>query len=143
MNWRSGRCLCGAVCYEFGALPDHLAYCHGGMYARFCGLIGLDTLVGAIVRQGQEVIRSYASSGRAERGFFGSSLLWRMTAPGPAQGMLKLNAGMLGDRNRLPPRLEIDIERKPEDDAFAGETTKMTEAEVEALFAPSDTGDSQ
>ena len=93
---------------------------------------------------GEENIQTYASSDWAERGFCricGSSLFWRMTAVGP--GFMSLNAGTLDDLTGLPLKTEIYIDHKPDGYAFAGDTTKMTEAEVMAMFAAPQQGDLQ
>lgn len=143
---RTGGCLCGAVRYELRDQPDHVDYCHCHMCARFGGPMGLMVDPDGITWQGADQIQTYASSDWAERGFCrvcGSSLLWRMTAPGPEQGMLSLNAGTLDDRAGLPLKTEIYIDHKPDGHAFAGDTTKMTQAEVEAAFAPPAQGDAQ
>lgn len=142
----TGQCLCGAVQYALSTRPDHVDYCHCTMCREFGGPMGVEVQPDGITWQGADHIKTYASSDWAERGFCktcGSSLFWRMTADGPGAGMLSLNAGTLDDMNGLPLRTEIYIDHKPDGYAFAGDTTKMTEAEVVALFAPSDEGDRQ
>ncbi len=139
MSSKTGGCLCGAVRYALETEPDHVDYCHCAMCARFGGPMGLEVPPGGISWEGEEQIQTHASSEWAERGFCkvcGSSLFWRMTAEGPGQGMISLNAGTLDDRNGLPLKTEIYIDMKPDGFAFAGERKTMTEAEVIAAFAP-------
>ena len=144
MSGKTGGCLCGAVRYTLSETPDHVDYCHCAMCAKFGGPMGLEVQPGTIIWNGEDQIQTYASSEWAERGFCrtcGSSLFWRMTADGTGNGMLSLNAGTLNDRSGLPLRTEIYIDRKPDGYAFAGDTKKMTEAEVVAMFA--DGGDAE
>lgn len=146
MSSTTGGCLCGAVRYTLGAMPDHIDVCHCGMCRKFGGGFGIEVPPGGIAWTGEDHIGLYASSEWAERGFCkicGSSLFWRLTADGPAKGMVSLSAGTLDDMNDLPLKTEIYIDHKPNGYAFAGDTQKMTEAEVMAMFAPSDQGDSQ
>lgn len=146
MSSKTGGCLCNAVRYTLATAPDHVDYCHCSMCRKFGGPMGLEVQPGGIVWEGEDQIQTYASSEWAERGFCrtcGSSLFWRMTAEGPGQGMLSLNAGTLDDMSGLPLKTEIYIDHKPDGYAFDGQTTKMTEAEVMALFAAPDEGDSQ
>lgn len=137
---RTGGCLCGAVRYGITAPVDHLDVCHCAMCRKHSG--GIATTVAVQPDQidwtGTDHIGVYSSSEWAERGFCktcGSSLFWRMTAEGPAQGYLSLSAGTLDDLTGLPLKTEIYIDHKPGGYAFAGDTMKMTQAEVEAAFA--------
>ncbi|AVO37713.1 GFA family protein [Pukyongiella litopenaei] len=144
----TGKCLCGAVSYRLETAPDHIDACHCSMCRRFSGGIelGIEVPPGGITWQGEDFIRTFASSDWAERGFCsrcGSSLFWRMTAPGPAQGLLSLSAGTLDSFAGLELTTEIYIDHKPAAYAMAGETRKMTEAEVIAAFAPPSEGESQ
>lgn len=141
----AGGCLCGLVRYTIEARPGHLDYCHCAMCRKFGGPMGLEIDPAGIEWSGEENIQTYASSDWAVRGFCkvcGSSLFWRMTSKGQGPGFMSLNAGTLDDMNGLPLKTEIYIEYKPDGFAFAGETQKMTEAEVMAEFADSQKGDS-
>ena len=146
---REGGCLCGAVRYVLDPAPDHLDVCHCAMCRTFGGGIGLGLEVapGGWKITGEDNVQTYQSSEWAERGFCkicGSSLFWRMTeTEGPGAGMVSLCAGTLDDLNGLPLKTEIYVDEKPDAYAFAGDTKKMTGAEVEAMFAPTAEGDSQ
>ncbi len=141
MSNREGGCLCGAVRYRITKPVNHIDVCHCSMCRKHSGGVGLglEAPTGGLEWTGEENIQTYVSSPWAERGFCrlcGSSLFWRMTADGPAEGMISLSAGTLDDLNGLPLKTEIYIDHKPDSYAFAGETKKMTQAEVEAAFAP-------
>lgn len=144
---REGGCLCGAVRYKLDPGPTHLDVCHCEMCRKFGGSMGIEVAPGALTFESEDQIQTYQSSPWAERGFCktcGSSLFWRMTATGgPGDGMVSLCAGTLDDMNGLPLQTEIYVDEKPDGYAFAGETRKMTGAEVEAAFAPPAQGDKQ
>lgn len=142
----AGGCLCGAVRYELARRPDHMDYCHCAMCRKFGGPMGIEVNPQDLSWQGEQAIQTYASSPWAERGFCricGSSLFWRTTAQGDGPSFTSLNAGTLDDMTGLPLQTEIYIDAKPDGFAFAGDTKKMTGAEVMALFAASDEGDNQ
>jgi len=144
---KSGGCLCGAVRYELAEAPAGYGACHCGMCRKFSGGIelGVQVMPGAITWEG-DVPKTYRSSDWAERGFCatcGSSLFWRLTMPGPMQGMLALCAGTLDSLEGLDLQSEVYIDHKPAGHAFAGEHTRMTEAEVMAMVGMSDEGEGQ
>ena len=88
---------------------------------------------GGVDWAGEENIQTYQSSDWAERGFCrkcGSNLFWRLTAEGPMQGMMSLSAGSLESLDGLELTAEVYIDHKPAGHAFAGERTRMTEADV-------------
>lgn len=136
---RTGGCLCGAVRYRLTKPVHNIDACHCNMCRKHSGgiALGLNVPDGGIEWSGEENIQTYQSSDWAERGFCkicGSGLFWRMTADGPAHGHLSLGAGSLDDMNGLPLSTEIYVDEKPDSYALAGETKKMTGAEVEAMF---------
>jgi len=138
----TGGCLCGAVRYTLAAAPESYGACHCNMCRRWTGGIelGLQVMPGGIDWTGDEAIGTYQSSTWAERGFCGicgSSLFWRLTAPGPMQGMLSLSAGSLDSLDGLALETEVYIDHKPAGHAFAGERTRLTEAEILAMVGQS------
>ncbi|MEM1428143.1 MAG: GFA family protein [Pseudomonadota bacterium] len=142
VNPGTGGCLCGAIRYKFQEPPTEYGACHCGMCRKFTGGIefGLEAPSGAIDWEGEDNIATYKSSEWAERGFCkicGSSLFWRLTAEGPMQGLLSLSAGSLDSFEGLTFATEVYIDSKPDSHAFAGERTRMTEAEVMAMVAAS------
>jgi hypothetical protein len=140
-----GHCLCGAVSYELAKAPDGYGACHCGMCRRWSGGIelGVQVMPGDITWKGADNIRTYRSSDWAERGWCGacgSNLFWRLTASGPMQGLLALSAGSLDSLDGLRLTSEVYIDNKPAGHAFAGERTRMTEADVMAMVNAGDQG---
>lgn len=141
MTSRLGGCNCGAVRFEITSEPTQTGACHCGMCRKFSGGVFLGVAVpnGGMVLTEQDGLAIYASSPWAERAFCkrcGSSLFYRVTAPGPLQGECHVGLGCFDDPNGLALSGEIYIDRKPDGYSFAQDTHKMTEAEVEAMFAP-------
>ena len=137
----TGKCMCGAVRYAIASDKTEVGACHCGMCRAWSGgvFIGLQAGKDDVTLEGADNITLYRSSDWAERGFCarcGSSLFYRVTAPGPMQGDYHFGAGTLDDWGGATLTDEIFIDRKPAGYAFANETRKMTEAEVMALFAP-------
>lgn len=138
---RTGGCLCGAVRYRIAAVPDHADACHCGMCRKWSGGVFLAVAVapGDLIFENEDNLACYPSSDWAERAFCktcGSSLFYRLTVPGPHRGACHVGIGSLDDPSDLPLVSEIFIDEKPDGYAFAGETRKMTAAEVMAMFAP-------
>lgn len=132
---KTGGCLCGAARFELVEAPTEYGACHCGMCRKFSGGIemGVHVPPGGIVWTQSETVRAYASSEWAERGFCGvcgSSLFWRLTAPGALQGMLSLSVGALDSMDTMKFKTEVYVDHKPKSHSFAGRRTKMTEAEV-------------
>tara|TARA_R110002051_G_scaffold67323_2_gene121828 strand:+ start:2857 stop:3138 length:282 start_codon:yes stop_codon:yes gene_type:complete len=89
--------------------------------------------------EGLDRLTTYTSSPWAERAFCGTcgcSIFYRVTAPGPHQGTYHVGLGTMDDTSGISLTEEIFIDRKPQGYAFAGDTRKMTEAEVMAMFGP-------
>jgi len=142
----TGGCLCGAVRYTLKSPPKSLGACHCSMCRKFSGGIelGLDVPADAITFQSEETLRVYVSSEWAERGFCtkcGSSLFWRLTAPGPMQGLFSLSAGSLDDLGDLELDQEVYIDMKPAGYALTGDHKRLTEADVMAMVAAAQEGE--
>ncbi len=135
-NSMSGGCLCGAV--RFTATPenDEMGACHCGMCRRWSGGPYLAVSCGESVKvEDEAVLKSYASSEWGERVFCsncGTSLFWRMRDGSHTS----VAVSAFDDPGAFRFTREIFIDEKPGNYAFANETTKMTGAEVVALFAP-------
>ncbi|MEM9524230.1 MAG: GFA family protein [Pseudomonadota bacterium] len=132
---RTGGCLCGAVRYTLSEAPRTYGACHCRMCRRFSGGIelGVEVRPDGVAWEGEDRIRTFKSSEWAERGFCdicGSSLFWRLIAPGPMQGLLSLSAGSLDSLEGLDFDIEVYIDHKPTTYAFAGERRQMTEAQI-------------
>ncbi len=138
MASKSGSCLCGEVEYELAEEPTSYGACHCGMCRKFSGGIelGIQVPPGGVRFVPTDKLAIYESSEWAERGFCmlcGSSIFWRLTADGPMKGMFSIAAGTLDDMSGMTFDTEVYIDHKPESHSFAGERTRLTQAEVEAM----------
>lgn len=135
---RVGKCLCGAVSYTAKGLEPKMAACHCGMCRRWTGGPYLSIGASDITWSGEDKIKTYASSEWAERAFCtecGTSLFYRVTAPGPHEGRFHLAFGTLEDQSGFDMMMEYFIDIKPDAYTFSGDRTRLTEAEVFALFS--------
>lgn len=137
---RTGGCMCGAVRYEISNSPASTGACHCGMCRKQSGgvYLGVEVPADAMTVTQDEGMKIYTSSPWAERAFCGncgSSLFYRVTAPGPHQGVCHVGLGSLDDASGIELTEEIFIDRKPGGYSFANDTKTMTEAEVMAMFA--------
>ena len=136
---RTGGCLCGAVRYTLKERPKEVGACHCGMCRKWSGGIFMSFRIpGSDVEwEGTEQIERYKSSDWAERCFCkkcGSSLFYRVTAPGAYHGNEHIGFGTLDDQSGIPLTGEIFIEGKPDGYAFDGDRPRLTGAEVFAEF---------
>jgi hypothetical protein len=133
--------MCGAVSYTAKGLKAEISACHCSMCRRWTGgpLLAIGT--SEVAWEGEDKITAIKSSDWAERGFCsvcGSSLFYRVTAPGPHQGRYHIPFGTLDDQSGFEIILEFFIDKKPEAYTLAGERKRLTEAEVMALFGGSE-----
>lgn len=140
VNPGTGGCLCGAARYRLAETPRQFGACHCKMCRKFSGGVelGLQLPAEAVIWEANATVKTYASSEWAERGFCeicGSSLFWRLTAPGPMHGMYALAVGSLDSFEGLEFSAEVYIDAKPACYAFEGERKTMTEADVMAMVA--------
>lgn len=140
---KTGSCLCGAVRFTIEDTPATTGACHCGMCRKFSGGIYLAVEVAPdkITLTRDATLKRYTSSAWAERAFCstcGSSLFYRVTAPGPHNGVYHVAFGALDDSAGMDLDGEIFIDEKPEAYSFAGERHRMTGAEVMAMVAPAD-----
>ncbi|WP_377191708.1 GFA family protein [Ruegeria meonggei] len=139
-----GQCMCGAVTVTATPAKDSLGACHCDQCRRWTSSM----LMTFPAQEGYAAlgpVKTFTSSDWAERAFCsecGSSLWYRITLPGERHGSTQMAAGLFQDTGN-PLRLELFIDKKPDGYAFEGERRQMTEAEVFAMFAPSEEGDSQ
>jgi len=137
---RTGACLCGAVTYEIETNLSHSGACHCGMCRKWSGGVYLAVEVAAdqMSIEGSEHVTIFTSSEWGERGFCnkcGSSLYYRVTAPGPYFGQYHVAMGTLDRADGIALSSEIFTDKKPAGYSFAENTQKMTGAEVMAMFA--------
>lgn len=133
----SGQCLCGACRFTLYGAKEGLHACHCPICQKWTG----GPFVGV---EGERVefadgapIGRYRSSDWAERVFCkecGTHLIWQLQEG----GMPVATAGVL----ESPPQnatlqTEYFIDTKPDGYAMAGEHTRLTRKEVEALFGGS------
>ena len=138
----SGSCLCGAVTFSVNSTLTEAGACHCGMCRKWSGgiYIGIRVAPDDITFEGAEHVTVFPSSEWAERGFCGkcgSSLYYRVTAPGPYHGTYHIGMGALNDTSGITVTEEIFTDLRPKGYAFAGDLKGMTEAEVMAMFAES------
>ncbi len=138
MACKTGHCLCGAVKFTLKEAHTSFAACHCGMCRRWSGGVhfGLQTDEAGVSFENDETIQVYQSSEWAERAFCGTCgthIYWKLTAEGPMQGMMVMTPGALETMDEMVLDHEIYIDHKPAGYAFAGDTTKMTEAELLAM----------
>ncbi|WP_422030706.1 GFA family protein [Roseovarius sp.] len=137
----TGSCLCGAVKIEFAEAPKETGACHCNMCRKWSGgvYLAIPVAAGKATFEGEDSIARYPSSDWAERAFCktcGTNLFYRLTAPGPHQGDMFVCLGLLDDPSGVTLTEEVFYDEKPAGYAFAGDTHKMTGAEVIAQFAP-------
>ena len=135
-----GHCLCGAVTVRATPKRLNVEACHCTMCRRWSGLAYLGVQCGSEVEiEGEEHVVRYRSSEWAERGFCGvcGSNLFFHYLPKDTYGLL---AGLFPDHALQPLNEEIFIDQKPDYYAFAGDTQKMTGAEVMAKFGVGEGG---
>ncbi len=131
----AGRCLCGACTFTAEPKPQ-AGVCHCSMCRKWSGGIFMATDCGDTLRFSEGApVRTYRSSDWGQRLFCercGSTLAWQ-TADG-THSSVSIQA--FEDPGAFTIATEIFIDDKPASYALAGETTKMTGAEVMALYAP-------
>lgn len=136
----TGGCLCGAVTYQIASEISETGACHCQMCRKWSGgvYLGIQVAGDKMTISGDQ-LETFTSSPWAERGFCktcGSSLFYRVTAPGPHNGTYHVGMGTLDDSDGIIMTGEIYIDQKPGGYNFAEDTHKMTAAEVMAMFAP-------
>ena len=135
-----GQCLGGAVSVDATAARDALAACHCDMCRRWTSSILMTIPAEARSLQVSGPVRTFRSSDWAERAFCevcGSSLWYRVTAPGQLHGQTQLAARLFDNAAGARLKLEVYSDKKPGGYAFEGTHPRMTEAEVVAAYAPS------
>lgn len=133
---REGGCLCGAVTYKITSEVTQTGACHCSMCRAWSGGVYLAIEVppdGLEVHGTPAVFKSSDWAERAFCGTCGSSLWYRLTAPGPQSGTYHLGFGTLRDTDGIGFEGEIFVDRKPEAYSFAGDHPRMTEAEFMAM----------
>ncbi len=137
---RKGGCLCGAVRFSAPLKVGSdgvvkVGACHCGMCQRWGGAPYLAVAgKGPVEFEGEDSITRYHASDWGERGFCkacGTHLFWRMRS----NSLIAVSAGTFDDQTGFTLDNEIFVDCAAGFYAFAGERTRMTEAEVTAAFA--------
>jgi hypothetical protein len=129
-----GRCLCGAC--TLTAVPGAEAgACHCEMCRQWSGGIFIGVSVGDTLEIAEgSPVKTFKSSDWGQRVFCsecGSNLAWQ-TADGK---MSVMSIQAFADPSQFPLVSEVFYDSKPTNYALAGETHKLTGAEVMAMFA--------
>ena len=137
----NGKCLCGACKVTITPAEDHMHVCHCDMCRAWTGmsLMAVKVMPGDLRIEGPA--RTRATSAWAERSWCddcGSSLSYRVTAPGPYEGVAHVSTGLFENAGGLKLTGELYTDRRPEGYSFAGELNGMTTAEMEAAFGGGD-----
>ena len=145
MTEQTGQCMCGAVTITAALSDDRMTACNCDMCRRWSSSAFLSVRVDqdSIVMDGP--VRRFQSSAWAERGFCdtcGSNLWYRITAEGPGQGQYNFAAGLFDTGEKKIGR-EFFVDTKPQGYGFAGDHSRLTQAETYALFAPNEEGETQ
>lgn len=136
----NGQCMCGAVSITATPAQNSIGACHCDQCRRWTSSM-LMTFQAEPGYAALGPVKIYRSSDWAERAFCedcGSSLWYRMTAPGPMHGQTQMAAGLFENAGGNGLGLELFIDKKPEGYAFEGDRKQITEAEMMAMYAPSD-----
>ncbi len=137
----NGSCLCGAV--RFTAVPERPKFnvCHCGMCRRWTGGPFFGVHCGTDVRfENEDQVGVIQTSEWAERGFCtscGSALFYRLREA----GTYEIAMGTLDGAEAFDFGLQVFVDKKPENYAFANETRMMTEQQVIDYFVKSNTGE--
>lgn len=133
----TGGCLCGQVRFTAEDVEYDYHVCHCGMCRRWASAPLFAAAVGKVEFESRDQMGIYDSSKWAERGFCkhcGSNLFYRLKSTGDHI----MCVGAFDDPTPFKLVGEIYVDHQPEGYRFAGELTRMTEAETIAEFAPSE-----
>ena len=131
-----GGCLCGAVSLTLQHDKPTLSVCHCGICRCWAGgpFMSLECHCTPAI-EGEEYVRTYASSEWAERGFCakcGTHLFYRLIEG----GFYAVSVGLFKDAVNWPFDLQVFIDEKPDNYSFANTTREMTGQEVFNAWSP-------
>ncbi len=137
-----GSCLCGAVSFKAHNIKLEIGACHCSMCRKWGGGPFMTIDCGSDVDfEDIETISVFTSSDWAERGFCstcGTHLFYRLRE----SRQHFMPAGLLDIEGECTFDHQVFIDEKPAYYEFVNETRNMTGAEVFALYAPDDNGES-
>lgn len=136
MKKAAGKCLCGTVSFEFPIEREVFDACHCGMCRKWSGgpIMTVESK-GGVSFKGESSIAIFESSAWAQRAFCkncGSHLFYQLKGTDTRFFMI----GLIENNERFQFKVEIFIDKKPNNYSFANDTVKKTEAEVFAAHAP-------
>lgn len=134
MSDMTGGCLCGAVRFSASGVEASYHACHCGMCRRWAGGPLMAATVGGIEFEREDDVVRHDSSEWAQRGFCGrcgSNLFYYLK---PAKSYA-VSVGAFDDSQAFRLAGEIFVDHQPPGYRFAGELSRMTEAEVLAKFS--------
>ncbi|MFV0243541.1 MAG: GFA family protein [Qingshengfaniella sp.] len=137
MSTLRGSCLCGACGFSARVAESAAAICHCTMCRKWSGgmLVTVECDSIDFDFDADAPVGTYRASAWGERVFCkacGSSLAWRMK-DGSHQ---VVSVQAFDDPGAFTVTTEIFIDEKPASYALAGETMKLTGAQVFEMFAP-------
>lgn len=139
---RHGHCLCGAIKITAKQAASHVDACHCRMCRRWGGGPFVEIDCGTdVVIEGAEKMTVYSSSEWAERAFCadcGSHLFYRLKGSGEhmvCAGLFDGGEGGVDGGGDLTLRRQVFIDEKPSYYSFAGDSEKLTGAELFAMIA--------
>ena len=138
LSEKIGSCLCGAVRVTAHNPSNRVGACHCGMCRRWGGGPFMEIDCGTDVSfDGEANIEVYDSSDWAERGFCKKCdrhLFYRLKQ----NRRHMVPVGLFDDQNNLVFEHQVFIDKKPAFYSFSNDTKNMTEAEIFAMFGPSE-----
>ncbi len=129
---RSGRCVCGAVTYTATVVKDEIGVCHCGVCRKMAAGPFMAVDVKDLEFADGAPVNRYDSSEWAHRtscAKCGTLLAWHANDG----SFTELAAFTLDEPPAGGLTTEIFVDEKPRHYAFAGETTKLTGAELMAM----------
>ncbi len=135
MSKTSGQCLCGDVTFTVEQVETGFHACHCNMCRRWTGSPFFAVSAQGVQFSGETNLTRYPSSEWAKRGFCNScgTNLFYFFAPTNSYFMC---VGAFDDASQFELTGEIYVDHQPQGYAFAGELSRLTEAEFLAKFAP-------
>lgn len=135
---QTGSCLCGAVRFTAKNASRKVGACHCGMCRKWGGGPYMEIDCGTEVTfEGEDDITVYNSSDWAKRGFCrkcGSNLFYRLKEN--RQHMIAV--GLFDNQEDLDFEIQVFIDKKPSFYSFSQQTKDLTEAEIFAMYGPSE-----
>ncbi len=142
MRELKGQCLCGAVKFSAPSETNEFSMCHCQMCRRWAGSAfkGVSVPTKELTITGAESIKTTKTSDWAERSFCSNcgSALWYKLTDGPYVGSTSIALGLLDDTEGLRLKTEYFVDYKTSADELPQDRVQMSEADVMALFAPSE-----